>query len=137
MICRHMQMQTNRTNCLTHAVQMSTGSHNIKKCDQKQPKKYVYAAIHDLTGACVLQIAALFEFLGALLLGRVQTETIAGGIADINAFTRTPEIYAYGMVSLFFEPGDVCRMRHFGTEISAGYLYPKVYIVMNDSRDAH
>ncbi|KAK9823293.1 hypothetical protein WJX72_001659 [[Myrmecia] bisecta] len=43
-------------------------------------------------------IAAIFEFAGALLLGRVSTATIAGGIADINSFTRYPEVYAYGMV---------------------------------------
>ena len=45
---------------------------------------------------CV-QIAAIFEFAGALLLGRVSTNTIAGGIASITAFQRQPEIYAYGM----------------------------------------
>lgn len=47
---------------------------------------------------CSQQIAAIFEFSGALLLGRVSTNTIAGGIADINAFTANPEVYAYGMV---------------------------------------
>lgn len=43
-------------------------------------------------------IAAIFEFGGSLLLGRVSTNVIAGGIADINAFTREPEMYAYGMM---------------------------------------
>ncbi|BBN09461.1 solute carrier family 20 (sodium-dependent phosphate transporter) [Marchantia polymorpha subsp. ruderalis] len=43
-------------------------------------------------------IASIFEFAGALLLGRVSTNTIASGIADINSFTRDPEVYAYGMV---------------------------------------
>lgn len=43
-------------------------------------------------------IAAIFEFTGAMVLGRVSTSTIAGGIADINAFTREPEFYAYGML---------------------------------------
>ncbi len=43
---------------------------------------------------CRTQIAAIFEFAGALLLGRVNTNVIAGGIANINAFTQTPEIYA-------------------------------------------
>jgi sodium-dependent phosphate transporter len=46
----------------------------------------------------VLQIAAIFEFGGAMLLGRVVTNTIAGGIADPTVFARQPEIYAYGMV---------------------------------------
>jgi solute carrier family 20 (sodium-dependent phosphate transporter) len=45
-----------------------------------------------------LQIAAIFEFVGALVLGRVSTNVIAGGIADISEFTREPEIYAYGMI---------------------------------------
>ncbi|KAL2629285.1 hypothetical protein R1flu_013971 [Riccia fluitans] len=43
-------------------------------------------------------IASIFEFAGALLLGRVSTNTIASGIADITSFTREPEVYAYGMV---------------------------------------
>ncbi|MCO5610642.1 hypothetical protein L7F22_064881 [Adiantum nelumboides] len=42
-------------------------------------------------------IAAIFEFIGALVLGRVSTNTIAGGIADIRSFELEPEIYAYGM----------------------------------------
>lgn len=47
---------------------------------------------------CIDQIAAVFEFTGALVLGRVSTNTIAGGIADIGAFEANPEVYAYGMV---------------------------------------
>ncbi|WIA18477.1 hypothetical protein OEZ85_009933 [Tetradesmus obliquus] len=43
-------------------------------------------------------IAAFFEFGGAMLLGRVVTNTIAGGIADPAVFARQPEVYAYGMV---------------------------------------
>lgn len=45
-----------------------------------------------------MQIASIFEFAGALLLGRVSTNTIASGIADIESFNRDPEVYAYGMV---------------------------------------
>jgi solute carrier family 20 (sodium-dependent phosphate transporter) len=45
-----------------------------------------------------LQIAAIFEFVGALVLGRVSTSVIAGGIAKIDYFYPEPEIYAYGMV---------------------------------------
>jgi hypothetical protein len=44
------------------------------------------------------QIAIIFEFTGALVLGRVSQETISGGIADIGAFTTDPEFYAYGMM---------------------------------------
>lgn len=51
-----------------------------------------------LTLKQALLIAGVFEFSGALLLGRVSTNTIAGGIADITAFTANPEVYAYGMV---------------------------------------
>jgi hypothetical protein len=36
------------------------------------------------------QIAVIFEFTGALVLGRVSQETISGGIADIGAFTTDP-----------------------------------------------
>ncbi|PNH04464.1 Phosphate-repressible phosphate permease [Tetrabaena socialis] len=43
-------------------------------------------------------IAICFEFTGALVLGRVSTATIAGGIAQISYFQREPEIYAYGMI---------------------------------------
>lgn len=40
----------------------------------------------------LLQIAAIFEFGGAMLLGRVVTNTIAGGIADPAVFARQPEV---------------------------------------------
>ena len=40
-------------------------------------------------------IAIIFEFTGALVLGRVSQETIAGGIADIGAFTTDPEFCAF------------------------------------------
>ncbi|KXZ51046.1 hypothetical protein GPECTOR_14g33 [Gonium pectorale] len=43
-------------------------------------------------------IAAVFNFVGAVVLGRVSTSTIANGIANINVFYREPEIYAYGMI---------------------------------------
>ncbi|KAG2440881.1 hypothetical protein HXX76_003735 [Chlamydomonas incerta] len=43
-------------------------------------------------------IAIVFEFVGALVLGRVSTSTIAGGIANINVFLAEPEVYSYGMI---------------------------------------
>jgi solute carrier family 20 (sodium-dependent phosphate transporter) len=43
-------------------------------------------------------IAAVFEFVGALLLGRVSTSVIAKGVADVKAFKNDPEVYAYGMI---------------------------------------
>lgn len=42
-------------------------------------------------------LASIFEFTGALVLGRVSTQTIAGGIADIAPFKKNPPVYAYGM----------------------------------------
>lgn len=43
-------------------------------------------------------LASIFEFGGALILGRVSTDTIAGGIANINMFKSNPMVYAYGMM---------------------------------------
>lgn len=48
-------------------------------------------------------IAAIFEFVGALVLGRVSTSTIAGGIADITIFQKATDcngalVYGYGMM---------------------------------------
>jgi sodium-dependent phosphate transporter len=43
-------------------------------------------------------IAAVFEFAGAMTLGRVVTGTIAGGIARTEAFSGRPEVYGYGML---------------------------------------
>jgi solute carrier family 20 (sodium-dependent phosphate transporter) len=43
-------------------------------------------------------IAAVFEFVGALLLGRVSTCIIAKGVADVKAFKINPEVYSYGII---------------------------------------
>jgi sodium-dependent phosphate transporter len=43
-------------------------------------------------------LASIFEFGGALILGRVSTSTIAGGIANIDTFVSNPMVYAYGMM---------------------------------------
>ncbi|BFI29884.1 solute carrier family 20 (sodium-dependent phosphate transporter) [Marchantia polymorpha subsp. ruderalis] len=51
-----------------------------------------------LTMGQAVMIAIVFDFLGAILLGRVVTSTIASGVADINAFIGNPEVYAYGMI---------------------------------------
>jgi sodium-dependent phosphate transporter len=50
-------------------------------------------------------IAAIFEFGGAMLLGRVIQDTISGGIADVAAFTHEPEVFAYGMMVALFVGG--------------------------------
>jgi hypothetical protein len=41
-------------------------------------------------------MAIIFEFTGAIVLGRVITGVIAGGIANIKDFQNVPEVYAYG-----------------------------------------
>ncbi|BBN07402.1 solute carrier family 20 (sodium-dependent phosphate transporter) [Marchantia polymorpha subsp. ruderalis] len=51
-----------------------------------------------LTMGQAVLIAVVFDFLGAILLGRVVTSTIASGVADLNSFLGNPEVYAYGMI---------------------------------------
>lgn len=46
----------------------------------------------------VIVIASVFEFVGAIVLGRVSTSTLQGGIADITLYKEDPEMYAYGMM---------------------------------------
>ena len=43
-------------------------------------------------------IAAIFEFLGAMLLGGNATRTIAGGIAKPSAFAAYPALFMFGML---------------------------------------
>ena len=59
-------------------------------------------------------IAIIFEFTGALVLGRVVTSVIAGSIAKPEVFNSEPEIYAYGMV--------VALSVGFFWQIGASYL---------------
>jgi solute carrier family 20 (sodium-dependent phosphate transporter) len=42
-------------------------------------------------------LAVVFEFTGAIVLGRVSAETIAGGIAKADTFKANAPAYAYGM----------------------------------------
>lgn len=51
-----------------------------------------------LTMRQAVLIAFVFEFVGAIVLGRVSTNTIAGGVADIVQFKQHPDVYAYGMM---------------------------------------
>ena len=56
-----------------------------------------------LTLKQAILMAAIFEFTGALVLGRVSTNTIAGGIADISVFQKATDCngalaYGYGMM---------------------------------------
>lgn len=50
-------------------------------------------------------LAAIFEFTGALVLGRVSTSTIAGSIANLSTFYSQPAVYAYGMLVALFVGG--------------------------------
>lgn len=58
-----------------------------------------------LTIKKALMIAAVFEFSGALLLGASVTKTVRGGIADLNVFLETPELYMYGMLCVLLATG--------------------------------
>lgn len=56
-----------------------------------------------LTLKQAILIAVVFEFTGAMVLGRVSTSVIAGGIADITVFQKAtdcngPMAYSYGMM---------------------------------------
>ena len=65
-------------------------------------------------------IAIVFEFAGALVLGRTITETIAGSIADPAVFAREPEIFAYGMmIALFVGGAWQIVASHFEMNVSA------------------
>lgn len=44
-------------------------------------------------------IAAIFEFLGAMLLGGNVTKTIAGGIANTSTFSKSPAMFMFGMLA--------------------------------------
>jgi phosphate/sulfate permease len=41
-------------------------------------------------------IAAVFEFLGAMLLGGNVTKTVAGGIAKTSTFAAQPAFFIWG-----------------------------------------
>lgn len=41
---------------------------------------------------CFMSFLSCLNATGAMVLGRVSTATIAGGIADINAFRYDPEV---------------------------------------------
>ena len=60
-----------------------------------------------------VQLAVIFETLGSMILGRTITGTIQGGIADINAFTREPQVGAgcWGRPCLSQQgPSQLCGM---------------------------
>jgi PiT family inorganic phosphate transporter len=50
-------------------------------------------------------IAAIFEFAGAVIAGGQVTNTIRGGIIDIEQFTGHPELLVYGMLAALLAAG--------------------------------
>lgn len=71
---------------------------------------------------CVPQISLVFDFLGALVLGRVTQSVVQGDIANPDVFKREPEIYAYGMMIVMFMSavwqGIGC---YYGWNVSGGH----------------
>lgn len=50
-------------------------------------------------------IGAIFEFLGAFLLGSQVTDTVRKKIADVNEFKDDPELLMYGFLCVLFATG--------------------------------
>lgn len=58
-----------------------------------------------LTIRQAILVAAIFEFLGAVLAGGAVTSTIRKGIVDSNLLSNTPELLIYGMLSALLAAG--------------------------------
>lgn len=58
-----------------------------------------------LTMPQALMIAAVCEFLGALLLGAGVTDTVKNKIANVGLFTNTPELLMFGMLAVMITAG--------------------------------
>ncbi len=58
-----------------------------------------------LTIRQAILVAAVFEFLGAVLAGGEVTSTIRKGIVDIDLFAGTPELLIYGMLASLLSAG--------------------------------
>jgi hypothetical protein len=65
-------------------------------------------------------LAVVFEFTGAIVLGRVSAETIAGGIAKQETFQLNPPAFAFGM-SVVLWLGFIVQMiaSYMGLNVSA------------------
>ena len=77
-------------------------------------------SIHVFSLRQAVVLAILFEFTGAIVLGRVSAETIAGGIAKQESFVENPPAYAYGM-SVVLWLGFLVQMlaSYMGLNVSA------------------
>jgi inorganic phosphate transporter, PiT family len=58
-----------------------------------------------LTIRQAILVAAVFEFLGAVLAGGEVTSTIRSGIVDAELFTDSPELIVYGMLASLLAAG--------------------------------
>lgn len=58
-----------------------------------------------LTIKQAILVAAVFEFLGAVLAGGEVTSTIRSGIVDADLFTGSPELIVYGMLASLLAAG--------------------------------
>ncbi len=58
-----------------------------------------------LTIKQAILVAAIFEFLGAVLAGGEVTSTIRKGIVDASLFSATPELLIYGMLASLLAAG--------------------------------
>ena len=60
---------------------------------------------HALTVRQAILVAAVFEFLGAVLAGGQVTNTIRKGIVEPSAFSANPELLVYGMLAALLAAG--------------------------------
>ena len=58
-----------------------------------------------LTIKQAIVVAAVFEFLGAVLAGGAVTETVRKGIVDTDLLAGTPELLVYGMLAALLSAG--------------------------------
>ena len=58
-----------------------------------------------LTIKQAILVAAVFEFLGAVLAGGAVTETVRKGIVDTDLMAATPELLVYGMLAALLAAG--------------------------------
>ncbi len=58
-----------------------------------------------LTIRQAIAVAAIFEFLGAVLAGGAVTSTIRKGIVDVEQLSGTPELLIYGMLAALLAAG--------------------------------
>ena len=58
-----------------------------------------------LTIKQAIVVAAIFEFLGAVLAGGAVTDTVRKGIVDADLLAGTPELLVYGMLAALLAAG--------------------------------